>query len=254
MQIDRKPNKILPLLEKGLLALVVFSSLGQCVSNASLSDKVDRIASRNIPVQVGQDRQVLMGERISEAQNNEQFVVDVVSSFSWVKRTTPEYQKECKAIAREQKNIKLFKQCGTGMDPGVITPYGKFTSSAYAYQHLIAPESREAVMKWVLAWKPPNFDTSKAEESRSMKITKVGAPEKFKEGKQEVRIPVEIEFSEVQGAIPTRKFNKYYWIYTQEFIKPTATGAKNPYSQAVEASQQRGLYLTRILPYTSTSF
>jgi hypothetical protein len=256
MRFDKKPSKIFSLIKEALPFLVVVSMLGQCVSNVNHTNKIEQISNRNIPVQVGQDRQILMGKRISEVENREQFIVEIISSLSWVKRTTPEYQASCKAIAKEQKNVKLFKQCETGLDPGVITPYGKFTSSVYAYQHLVAPESQEAVMKWILAFKPPSFDESKSQDSRSIKVTKIGASEKFKEGKngEEVRVPVEVEFTESNGAVDTRKFSKYYWVYTREFSKPTANGAKNPYSLAVNASQQRGLYLTRILPYTNSSF
>jgi hypothetical protein len=260
MQIDRKPNKLLLLLgatwDKALGVAIVGSLLGQCISNANLSSRMDEIASRNTPVQVGSDRQILMGRRISATENRDQFAAEIISSFSWVKRTTPEYQESCKTIAKEQKNIKLFKQCESGIDPGVITPQGKFPSSVYAYQHLIAPESREDVLRWILKYKPPEFDTSKSQGTRSLKVSKIGAWEEFKEGKNgaEMRAPVEIEFSEAHGAVQTRKLRQYYWIYTRDFLRPTANGAKNPYSLAVEASQQRGLYLTRILPYTNTSF
>jgi hypothetical protein len=249
-------KSILPVVGKTLPIFVIFSMIGQCISNANLTTKLDRLASRNIPVQIGQDRQMVMGKKVTEDENREQFIAEIISSFSWVKRTTAEFQSTCKEIAKQERSVKLFKQCESGIDPGAITPYGKFTSAAYAYQHLVAPESQEPVMKWILSFKPKNFDEAKSQDSRTIKVTKIGVSEEFKEGKNgnEMRTPIEIEFTESVGSVDTRKFSKYYWIYTREFLRPTANGAKNPYNVAVTFSQQRGLYLTRILPYTNTSF
>jgi hypothetical protein len=256
MRFDKKPSKIFSLIKEALPILVVASMLGQCVSNANHTNKLEQIAARNIPVQVGQDRQILMGKRISEVENREQFIIEIISSFSWVKRTDSNFQEACKAITRKMKNLSQFKQCESGIDPGVMTSYGKLPSSVYAYQHLIDPASKDEIIGWVKNFKPLDFDSSKSNDSRKMKVSKIGVSEKFKEPGRpdENRVPVEIEFSEEKGSIETKKFSLYYWIHTRNFIKPTANGPKNPYSLAVEASQQRGLYLTRILPYTNSSF
>jgi hypothetical protein len=200
---------------------------------------------------VGQDREIFIGKKLSDVENREQFIADFFKSISWVKQTTPEFQASCKAIAREKRNLTLFRQCETGMDPGIETPFGRFTSQIYAYQHLIAPESQDPVMKWILKLKPPTFDNPKSLESRAFSVTRIGMSEDFKEGERtEKRTPIELEFKEAQGQSVTRRFTKYYWVYTKEIFRPSANGAKTPFSAAVDASQKRGLLITRILPYT----
>jgi hypothetical protein len=259
IRLDRNPNKLLNMLlkvgEKTLMLSIPIFLLGQCASDAVRDRKIDQALNRDVIVQVGRDREMMVGQKISEAENREQFIADFFNSISWVKRTSPEFQAKCKAIAKERKNVPLFKQCGSGLDPGATTPYGKFSSQVYAYQHLIAPEALEAIMAWILKLKPQGYDLAQSQDSRSMKITNIGTAEPFSDGKngKEMRTPVELEFTESQGPTITRKLKNYYWIYTRPIAGSSKNAARTPFSDAVDATQKRGLYLTRILPYTNTS-
>lgn len=255
MLIEKKPNKILLLLlsvgKPFLVFAVIASMFGQCISNANLSTKIDEIRARNIPVQVGRDRTIYVGEKLTEVENREQFIAGFFKSISWVKQTTPDFQKSCKEIARRQQNQKFFRQCESGIDPGINTPFGKFTTQIGVYQNLIAIDSQKDIMKWILDYKPSGFDSPKAIVSRSFFVTRIGHAEDFKERNvTEKRTPVEIELKEAQGSVVTRRILKYYWVHTTEILTPIANGAKTPFSAAVDASQQRGLLVTRILPYT----
>ena len=255
MILDKNPNKILSFFYSGwknsVLIFATLTMLGQCTSNASLTKKVNELSSRDVIVQVGSDRQVMVGKRINEVENREQFISELFSSLSWVKNTSAEYQEKCKAIAKENKNIPLYKQCASGIDPGANTDYGIFPSQIYAYQHLIAPEASQAIMSWILSLKPKGYESPQNQDSRTLRITEFGQAEPFTDGKngKEMKTPATIEFTESRGAIITRKFKKYYWIYTRETLTPAKAGAKTPYSEAADATQRRGLYLTRIRPY-----
>jgi hypothetical protein len=260
MLIDRKPNKILVVLgqiwQQGLMLAVLSAMVGQCTSNSLTLQKVQQINDRDAIFQVGAGREIFVGKKITEAENREQFIAELFSSISWTKQTSAQYQERCKVIAKEVKNRTLFKQCQSGLDPGAVTEWGKVSSQIYAYQYLIAPESLNGMMKFIVGLKPKGYDSPSSRDSRTFKVTRLGAAEPFKKGKNglEMRTPVELETTENQGSIVTRKYKGYYWVYTREIVGPSKNGAKTPYSEAVEATQRRGLYLTRILPYSDSNF
>lgn len=227
---------------------------GSCTSNMVLRKEVKQLSNRDVIVQVGQDRELMLGKKLTEVENREEFIFEMFRSISWVKQTSKDFQAKCKEIAKESKNATLFKQCASGIDPGATTPYGKFSSQVYSFQHLIAPESMSDIMAWILKLKPEGYDNPQSMVSRSLQITHIGTSEPFSDGKngKEMRTPAEVEFTESDGAATTRKFKKYFWIYTRNIIGPTKNGAVTPFSEAAAQSQRRGLYLTRILPYTNT--
>lgn len=259
MLIDKKPNKVLSFLlitwEKGILIALTLGLVGQCTSNQDLRNRVQSLSDRDVIVQVGSDREVTIGKKLTEVENREQFIAETFKSMSWVKRTSAEFQEQCKEIAKEKKNVSLFNTCKLGIDPGVQTPKGRFSSQFYSYQHLIAPESMDAIIGWVLALKPKGYDSPQNNTSRALQVTGIGQHEKFSEnGSKETRTAVELQFSEGNGPTVVRSFKKYYWIYTRPIVGPTKNGARTPFSDAADATQRRGLLLTRIIPYTNTPF
>jgi len=255
MLIDRKPSKIFLLLAqwgKWALGLGLLSALiGQCTSNAMLTRKVQELSDRDVIVELGAGREVMVGRKITPDHNREQFLIEMFKSISWTKNTSPEYQERCKDIAKESKNAKLFKQCQTGIDVGANTQWGKVSSQIYAYQHLIAPEAINAIMPFLIALKPKGYDQPASRDSRTFQVTKFGKAEPFNDGKNgpETKTPVELEVTESKGGPVTRKYTRYYWAYTRPVLRLSKNGAKTPYNEAVEFTQRRGLYLTRILPY-----
>jgi hypothetical protein len=257
MQIDRKENRLLAIAtkvaEKSFGVALLAGLLGQCTSNAKLQSSVQALAERNVIVQVGQGREMLIGRQISDKENRELFIAETIASFSWIKQTSPEYQATCKAIAKERGNLVLFKQCKSGIDPGAMTRYGKFPSQIFAYQDIIAPEALKEMLPFLYSFKPPGFDSPQFTGSRTMQVERLGEAEPFMNGK-EMRTPIQVVFTESNKGVTTAKSSRYYWFHTRPILGQTKNGPKTPYSEALEKTQSRRLYLTRILPYSNNSF
>lgn len=256
MLIDKKPNKLLPLAIKfakyGFFASLLSAMVGQCTSNGMVTNAIKDQANRDIIVELGAGREFMVGKQVTPDHNREQFLMEFWQSISWTKQTSESYKQTCEDITRGI-NKKLFQQCQSGLDLGANTQWGKASSQLYSYQNVIAPESINSIMPFIFSFKPKGYDGTSSQDFRAFQVTKLGKAEPFNDGKNgpEQKTPIEVEISEGQKGIVSRKYKQRYWAYTRSIQRPSKNGAKTPYSEAVESSQRRGLYLTRILPYES---
>jgi hypothetical protein len=255
MLIDRKPSKLLPIAIKvgkyGFYVLLLSALIAQATSNVMVTNAIKEQSTRDIIVELGAGREFMVGKQVTQDHNREQFLMEFWQSISWTKQTSEEYKKTCEDITREMKNNKLFQQCQSGVDVGAQTQWGKASSQIYSYQNAIAPESRNDLMLYIFGFKPKGYDNNSSQDFRSFKVTKFGKVETFTQGKNgpEQKTPVEVEVSEGTKGVITKTDIFRYWVYTRPIERPSKNGAKTPYSEAVESSQRRGLYITRILPY-----
>jgi hypothetical protein len=228
------------------LALLI-GLTSQCASNNDMRRQMEVLQSRPLTTQIGSDRKVVITKELTPEENREAFIREVIpNALAWTKNTSADFQERCKAVAKNKKDVNLFRQCESGIDNGVKVPgIGVFTSLIYSYQNIMAPESRVGLLKFIYSQKPVNYDRG---ESRILSVDGIGKAELVNDSIQEWRTPCVLTWHEYQGNTLVKRKTFDSWIYTRRTLPMLAGAAQTPLNQMLAASLTRGEYWTRILP------